>query len=237
MDPKIKASFIPDKMPSAEQGGRGAASSGTADVFMLVSVILLAAALTLAAGVFLYNQFLSSSVSNKSEQLSLARASFEPELIDELLKLDARLNAGQVVLAQHIAPSELFRILGSLTLQSVTFENLSFEAIDTNTITIRLDGKAQSVNGVALQASVFGNSKAILNPIFSNLDITNDGVKFHVDAQIDPSLLRYSSVSERYTTQQSSSVNSVTPVQSSTPTDTDAFGDFGATEEVTPANQ
>ena len=153
--------------------------------------MLLAASLALAAGVFLYDKFLDTSVQKKGEQLERARAAFEPKLIEELLQLDARLIAANDVLNEHLAPSALFALLEELTLQSVEFESLDYKVNEDSSITAHLRGKARSVNGVALQASVFGQHNAINNPIFSNLDLVSDGVTFEVTTQIDPQALKY----------------------------------------------
>lgn len=182
---------MPSKQPP---GARPEYSSGTSDIFVLIAVVLLAASLALAAGVFLYDKFLDTNVQKKSEQLERARAAFEPALIQELLRLDARLVAAEDVLNNHLAPSAMFALLEELTLKSVEFRILDYQVNDDSSITIHLEGKAASVNGVALQASVFGQHNAISNPIFSDLDIVSDGVTFEVTTQISPQALRYVSV-------------------------------------------
>ncbi len=206
MDSKIKASFIPDKVPTDKGGRTPRGSSGSlGDVLMLIGIVALAASLALAAGVFLYDKYLDAQVTSKQQQLDRARGSFEVSLIQELLRLDARLDAAREVLAQHIAPSEFFTILEASTLESVSYESLNFRLEDDNTITIAMDGEAGSVNSVALQASVFGQNTAITNPIFSNLDLVEDGVTFQVTANVNPSALRYANVfnqSSANTTQQ-----------------------------------
>lgn len=196
MESNIKASFIPDNMPTskAPAGAQQRSSGSAADILVLVAVVALAASLALAAGVFLYDRFLQTSVTRKSEQLDRARQAFEPQLIDELVRLDARLHAADAVLAQHTAPSALFDILEDITLQSVAYESMDYTVGDDNTITIRINGKARSVNAVALQASVFAQNNAIINPIFSDLDLVSDGVTFSVSATINPSALAYATV-------------------------------------------
>ena len=202
-------------------------------MFILIAVVALAAALALAAGVFLYDRFLDASVSKKSENLERARQSFEPELIDELVRLDARLLAANDVLTNHLAPSQIFSVLEQLTLQSVSYDALDYTVNDDGTIAVKLKGKARSVNGVALQASVFGQHNAVVNPIFSDIDLVSDGVAFNVSATINPAALRYANVFAQYRT------NNVMPNESADSTEIfdedgntqtqegDAFGDFG----------
>lgn len=194
MDPRTKSTLIPDKMPSGARSSRGGQGGGIVDLFFLVAVIGFVAALSLSAGVFLYHQFLSSNAAAKQEQIKQARTAFEPALISELLRLDSRLTAANAILAKHIAPSELFRLLGELTLQSISYDSLEYAIEEDGTITLSMDGVAQSVNGVALQADVFGRHNAIVSPIFSDLNFVSGGVSFTVNAEVNPAALRYVSL-------------------------------------------
>jgi len=243
MESNIKASFIPDKMPNTRRGdGRSAVSSGggAGDIFILIAIVTLAAVLALAAGVFLYDKFLTASVDKKNSQLQRAQKSFDQATIKELLRIDSRLQASDAVLANHLAPSELFNILEELTLKSIEYSSLEYSVGENGTIALKLSGKARSVNGVALQASIFGQHNAIINPIFSNLDLVKDGVTFDVSATINPTALRYittlseNSDNANYTATSSNSTGnllnsgvepSVSPTNSNTnPND---FGGFG----------
>lgn len=243
MDPRTKGTLIPDKMPSGMRGSRGQ-EGGVVDLFFLVAIIAFVAALSLAAGVFLYHQFLSSSAAAKQEQIKQARTAFEPALISELLRLDSRLVAANSILLNHLAPSELFRLLQELTLQSVSYDSLEYEVLEDGTINLVMEGTAQSVNGVALQADVFGKHNAIVNPIFSDLDFIQDGVSFSVTAEINPSALRYVSLVNFVPTsalpndfsniQDTGSFNQTagevirnTSREDDFGTDTSSFGDFG----------
>lgn len=200
MESNIKASFIPDKMPaqSAVSSGSQLPKGGAGDIFVLLAVVVLAAALALAAGVFLYDRFLDANVQKKSTQLERARQAFDPVLIQELVRLDSRLQASDDVLARHLAPSELFNLLEELTLQSVSYTFMDYSVGEDDTIKVKIKGKARSVNAVALQASVFGQHNAIINPIFSDLDLVKDGVTFEVSATVNPSALQYSTVFSQY---------------------------------------
>ena len=224
MESNIKASFIPDKMPARQPGGAAPQSTessggGLGDILILIAVVGLAASLALAAGVFLYDRFLDASVQKKTEQLSRAQQAFEPALIQELVRLDSRLQAADDVLANHLAPSELFNLLEELTLQSVAYRSMDYSVHEDGSVEIKLSGKARSVNGVALQASVFGQHNAVINPIFSDLDFVSDGVTFQVSTGVNVAALRYTTVFSQY----SSGIQA--PVE-----DFDAFDDFSETE-------
>ncbi len=196
MESKITSSFIPDKMPGApsRQSKASKAAGSGADIFVVVAIVVFAASLALAAGVFLYDKYVTTSAKTKSEQLQRERKLLEPATVRVLMRLDKRLSAASVVLGNHIAPSAMFTILENLTLKSVYFKDLEYTN-SINGIVVKMKGKARSVNGVALQAETFGKNRAIINPIFSNLNLAVDGVDFDVTLTIDSTALEYSTVS------------------------------------------
>ncbi len=163
-------------------------------MFMLLGLILFIASATLAVGVFLYVQYINASSASKLDQLERAKAAFEPALIAELTRLDDRMRAADEVLSIHVAPSALFRVLEQLTLQTVAFSALDFAAQNSTDMTLAMQGVAQSVNSIALEADLLSKSGVISNPIFSNINRTLEGVKFDFTSGINVEGLRYRSV-------------------------------------------
>jgi hypothetical protein len=193
MDSKITSSFIPrDTVRSSSNVP--SYRSGAFDLLMLGSVILFIASLALAIGIFLYFQFVEASLTGKSDQLQRAQEAFEPALIAELTRLDDRMNAAQDILFQHIAPSELFRILEDLTLESISLKSLNLESNSGSSIKISMAGIARSVNSIALQADLYGKHTAITSPIFSNINRDQNGVLFDVSASLNPASLKYTNI-------------------------------------------
>lgn len=162
-------------------------------MFMLLGLVLFIASAVLAVGVFLYVQYINASATSKLDQLNRAKAAFEPALIAELTRLDDRMRAADEVLSIHIAPSMLFRVLEQLTLQTVAFSNLDFAAQTPNDMTLSMQGIAQSVNSIALEADLLSKSGVISNPIFSNINRTLDGVRFDFTSGINAEGIRYRS--------------------------------------------
>jgi hypothetical protein len=212
MESKINTSFIPNQMPNRGKTADIAKYSGDAfDIVLLISIVAFVAAVVLSAGVFLYGEFLNKKSENKSAQLEKARGAFDPELIQELLALDKRISAAGVVLDNHLAPSQLLVLLGDVTLKSVGYKKLEYSTDGDGKINLMLEGKAKSVNAVALQASLFSEHNAIKNPIFSNLNLVKDGVTFDVEAEINPAAINYGFVYDAVI-QKSLQVGAVTDV-------------------------
>ena len=194
MPEQFQTSFIPKK---AVEGPKPTRQAG-ADVFLLIAVIIFGVTVLAAAGVFLYEKFLVGAIVRKEESLARAQEAFEPDLIRELSRLDQKLSVSQDILAEHVAVSELFRLLEESTLTSVRFEDLKYSVMPGEGVTLAMQGAARSFAAIALQSDVFGKSRFIKNPIFSNLDLDEAGnVTFDFTATIDPSLLLYERVASQ----------------------------------------
>ena len=173
-------------MAPSERRRRG----GNFDFFVLLALVLFVASATLAIGVFLYVQFLKSSNESKLGQLQRAREAFEPALIQELTRLDDRMRAADTLLGNHVAPSALFDLLEQLTLQTVAFSSFEFTTTDS-VITLTMQGLAQSVNSIALQADLLSRSGMIVNPIFSDINRQIGGIRFNFTADVRREALNY----------------------------------------------
>lgn len=193
METGIKSSFIPQAPIVGPSGRRGGGGGGAFDFLILIGLVLFVASATLAAGVFLYVQFLKSSNASKLDQLERAKAAFEPALIQELTRLDDRMRAADEVLGQHIAPTALFQLFEQLTLQTVSFTSFSFSTTN-DVIQINMQGLAQSVNSIALQADLLSRSGTIVNPIFSDINRQIGGVRFNFAADVRREALLFRSL-------------------------------------------
>lgn len=189
----IPTSFIPHDtavaLPARRKGG-----GGLNDLLLLCAIVLFVASTALAAGVFLYGQFLATESSSKLAQLERAKAAFQPALVQELTRLDDRMHAADRILGAHIAPTAFFKALEEATLKTVSFRMLELEAPDTQHINIKMVGIAQSVNSIALQADLFSKSGVIVSPIFSGITRQSDGIHFNLSAVVNPASINYAGV-------------------------------------------
>lgn len=192
-------SFIPKK-PTTPVARR---RRGTViNIFFLAALIIFLGAVTVAVGVFLYQKVVTQNIEEKSGQLADARAAFEPVTIEALATMDNRLKAATEVLREHTAPSVFFEFLEQSTLKSIQFIDFTYRANPDGLISIGMRGKGQSFSSVALQSDIFGKDAFIQNPLFSNLDIDNDGnVIFKFTADLDPALISYRSLTDPLTIQ------------------------------------
>ncbi len=191
MESGIQSSFIP-RDAGQPQKIRVAGSGGVGDLLLVLGIVALAASAALAGAVFLYQQYLRSSAASDIAQLKTAEQQFQPALVQQLTRLDDRMRAAQTILSTHIAPSAFFEVLNQVTLKTISYSNLDFQAPDPNHIQVKMQGVAQSVNSIALQDDLMSQSGVFTSPIFSNIDRQKDGVHFDVTALVNPSALSFS---------------------------------------------
>lgn len=188
MEPQFRTSFIP-KQPIAQTAQ---SPSRVASFVTLAALIVFLISLALALSAFLYEQFLKTSIARKGESLQRAEAAFDPALLQELTRLDARINSADELLGKHVAASALFRFLEEGTLASVRFNSFNYAVTADNRITLAMRGEASSFGAVALQSDVFGKSRFIREPIFSNLTLNQEGnVVFDLSAFVSPDLVSF----------------------------------------------
>ncbi|OGG54598.1 hypothetical protein A3C20_01940 [Candidatus Kaiserbacteria bacterium RIFCSPHIGHO2_02_FULL_55_25] len=191
MDIGTQPSLIPhDAATAAPMPGKRSAG-GLAEVGLLISIVLLVASGALGGAVFLYGQYAQTSAGSKVEQLQRAKQAFEPSLIEELTRLDDRMRAAAAILSAHMAPIAFFDALQQSTLQTVSFQTLDLEANDPQHMVVKMNGVAEAVNSIALQADLFSKNGVITNPIFSDISRQQDGVHFALSASVNPTAINY----------------------------------------------
>jgi hypothetical protein len=202
--------------------------SGLNDLLLLCAIVLFVASGALAVAVFLYGQLLQTESTSKVAQLQRAEAAFEPSLIQQITQLDDRMRAGDTILHAHIAPTAFFGALNQATLQTVSFQSLDFEASDAQNISVKMQGVAQSVNSIALQADLFSKNGVITSPIFSNIARQADGVHFDLSASVNPAAISYASLVSGAQSAQSAAAGAASP-SSGAPSSGTSGSSFGGT--------
>ena len=150
-------------------------------------------ALLFTAFMFLYERLLIRRVATLERTLAEAREAFEPAVIEELKRADARMRAAEVLLAGHRAVTPLFTLLEDETLRNVYYTSFEYTASGGPGGKFMLDGMARSFRSVALQADAFGSHPEVIVPLFSNLD-QDPGqgfATFDFEAQVGKKLTDY----------------------------------------------
>jgi hypothetical protein len=164
-------------------------------ILTVVALLVFFAAAALSGGLFVYKKYLGASLEDKKITLDKTRSAFDPALIEELRRLDLRIEHSKKLLANHTAMSILFDILGRATLQNVQYKSFSLSMPEEGVTRIKLSGLARTYASVALQSDSFNTTKGIKNPVFSELSLDNFGnVTFSISADLDFDVFRYSNL-------------------------------------------
>lgn len=188
MDTKFQTSFIP-KTSLEPTVTKPRSSMG---LFSFLSSIIFFISLLVALGAFGWHKYLLNQDNQIKADLDRNIKSFEPQTIDQYVRLDNRIESAKDLLSKHVALSYIFDFLSEQTISSVKFNDFKYDVGTDGTASITMNGQAKSYNAVAYQSEIFGKERALKNPLFSNLDLDQYGnVTFNFTAQIDPGFIVY----------------------------------------------
>jgi len=186
-----KTSFIP-KGQIVDSFQTENKKTGKIGLLLLISIIIFIVSLILAGGVFLLGQYKTKTIQNKIASLERAKGSFEPALIEQLSKLDTRINSAEKVLDNHVSVSLFLKLIEKLTLKTVRFNEFEFTDKGNGSFFVTMRGEAKNYSSVALQSDMFSGNKYIQEPIFSGFKLGPGGnVLFDFSAIINKDLILY----------------------------------------------
>jgi len=190
MEQNFQTSFIPQKPIVKER----TSSSQPVSIFLIISLFVLFAVLLATGGLYFYKGVMEKSITNMENTLNLAKNRFEPAKIAELQVLDKRLRASSEILSKHIVTTPIFDVLEKLTMKTVRYTKFSYELGTEKNISvkIKMSGQAIGYRSIALQSDLFTKNKSLIDPVFSNLTLDNNGnVLFDLEFSVDPSFVNY----------------------------------------------
>lgn len=190
LPPTIPTSFVPHPSSAAMRKSR----TDFTGAFGFFAYMVIVIVLVLAIGVFFYGRILAASQSSKDSELAKVESGINPATIDSFVRLQNRLASGKTLLANHVAFSGFFTVLGNLMPTTVRFSSLHLAVNDDGTISIDGSGVAKSFNALAAASTAFANNGRIKNAIFSSIVVNpKDGsVSFALTAALDPKTVAFS---------------------------------------------
>lgn len=188
MDPRFQSSFIPKKPIDLNQR-----QHKPINLLSLIVTIVLIAVLAAAGGVFLYQNYLNGRIADDQKSLNLTQGQFDTTTINQLIRLDSRINVAKELLSGHIEFSNIFTLLEQDTIQTVRFSSFNLSSGDQGVLNLTMNGEALSFSDVAVQTAVFEKSSYIKNLQVGGLSVEPSGaVTFTMNMTIVPSLVKYS---------------------------------------------
>jgi len=189
METKFQTSFIPKTTLEPIAGPSVHKPLG---FFSFVTSIIFFITVLVAGGAFGWHKYLETNKEKLKASLETNVKSFEPQTLDEYVRLDNRIDSSKMLLSKHVAVSYIFDFLSENTIQSVKFNDFKYEIGLDGGATLSMNGDAKSYNAVAYQAEVFAKERSLKTPLFSNLDLDTFGnVIFNFSTQVDPGFITY----------------------------------------------
>lgn len=200
METKFQTSFIPKRPLIPVSGLTQSAPHRSVSFLMVIAVLLFIASIGVAGGSYFYKSYLESSQVRYKEELALREKQFNPDLIEELKRQNVKIDLGKQLIQNHIAVSQIFDIIGRLTIENVRFTSMDLTVGQnpSDGIKVSMKGYGTSLSAVAWQSDVLGQlekyglRKVVKNPILSDPALDQAGlVSFGFSASIDPDSLSY----------------------------------------------
>ncbi len=189
METKFQTSFIPKTTLDPIANNTAHRPLG---FFSFITSIIFFITVLVAGGAFGWHKYLDSSKLKIQSDLDRNIKSFEPQTLDEYVRLNNRIDSAKTLLAKHVAVSYIFDFLQEQTIQSVKFSDFKYDIGTDGSALLSMNGEAKSYNAVAYQAEVFGKERALKTPLFSNLDLDTFGnVIFNFTTKVDPGFITY----------------------------------------------
>ncbi|MBI1975447.1 MAG: hypothetical protein HYS59_00405 [Candidatus Vogelbacteria bacterium] len=187
----FQTTFIPrGNLSGVAPAGQG--RRRTINVLLVIGVVSFLVSVAGYAGAIIYSGIARTSIEQLGTSLQRARDAFDPNLLFELDRVDRKVEAGKLVLADHVTLLPLFAVLDQSTLKAVRFNSFTYAQQGNADARIDLSGHASSFATVALQSDAFVETKRLRNVVFSDLTVTPTGsVNFRMSATVDPALLSY----------------------------------------------
>lgn len=202
METKFQTSFIPKK-PLISDPKTAVVKHGGTSVLMILGSLLFIVSLGSAVACVVWKNMLMKSQETYKAQLIDSEKRFDIASIENLKKVNTKIDTGKMLLKNHLSVSAIFPIINQLIIESVRINSFEFLApekgLDGVKITMR--GIAKDYNSIAFQSDVFGSSekygtnKIIKNPIVADMsEDSSGGISFSFSGTLNSGELSYEKV-------------------------------------------
>lgn len=195
MEGKFQTSFIPKKPVGSQPNLTKPAH--TTNLFSIIVTIIFVTVLLLSGLVFAYKMMVQQKNDRLNEELQaeIAKLRAQDASINELIRLDTRVESAKKLLNQHVALTSFFEFLSSSTLKTIQYKNFKYTQNPDNKVVITMNGVSQSFTALAQQSDLLldpETQKSLKNPVISNYTLDPDGrVVFTFAGELNPQTFLY----------------------------------------------
>jgi hypothetical protein len=191
METNFQSTFIPRGPMAPVSAATLQKNSKKSGLLGFLAFIIFALSLLITVGVYGYEKYQVSHIAKMGKELEAARQSLEADALNQVMRLNSRIESTQKIVDSHTAMSPLFDFLEANTVKSLRFTDFGYKQ-DSEGIKLNLKGQARGYSALALQAELFNKSKYIRNPVFTDLRLDEKGnVNFSFNADLDKSIISY----------------------------------------------
>ena len=156
-------------------------------LFFFVSATALALVVAGIGGLFVLNRSQEAQRDEFIAQNKIKEENVRPELLQQVVLLDKRLNGVRTLIGEHIFASNVFSVIEKNTHPQVRFLNFTFSA---DGLKLDMSGEAASYGTLSRQIALFEREPQIERTEFGGLSATSEGlVGFKLTLLFKPSLL------------------------------------------------
>jgi hypothetical protein len=188
MATEFQTSFIPKQVDPGYGGSRTSSTS----LFLLVAVVIFLGSVGAAGFFILRTHLITNEIKKLQTSIDTNLAKYDVPLILEASKLSKRISVTEKLLNDHVAVSELFRMLETTTSLDVSYDSLTFLRDVDNTLRIEASGAATGYPAIVAQSDAYGETSMVADLIFTGLNrnLLNQ-IEFDLTAKIEPRLISF----------------------------------------------
>ena len=195
MEPKFQTSFIPKK-PINSPAGSGIELVHTTSIFSIIATVIFIVTILTSGALFFYQSLLKQQIVTAKKGIDDATKVLEPDRIKMLIDADNTIISSKSLLENHVVVSKVLSLLSELTVKKMRFTELNYTNKDGNP-TLAISGVVQTYNALAEQQDAFLSNENIVNPMFSNFNLGDNGyILVNFSADIKPELVSYKNMIE-----------------------------------------
>lgn len=189
--PKPAGSFIPKKPITHSERPRRRRRGGYG--FALLGWLIFIVTATIGGAVYYYHSDISTRVDDLVRTLDERRQAFALEELDELAAFDAKLQAVDSLIDDHVAFSNFLTYLEEKTVRSVGFTDYELSGNPGGSYTLSLSARARDYASFALQSEIFREHPSLSQFEYQDigLDEESGDALFTIDMVIRPDMLEY----------------------------------------------
>lgn len=195
MPQKFQTTFIPNKPTPTVSNKPVSLRRGGSNIFLYTSIIIFVVSVAAAAWSYLAIQVQERNIEELQANIARLASEFDQGTLNEMQRLNNRLNFGSEILDSHVAASIFFDWLQVHTLKFISFNSFDIERTsDGGRYLMNARGEAQSFASIVALSDRFSLDPNVNDLFFSSVEPNPETglIDFVLEGSIDSQLFLFS---------------------------------------------